>query len=52
MVSVVQTIDGVVEMAHAKNNGRLKELRTMSNEEGTNLLQGTVKWGNSPTILC
>jgi len=50
-MSVVQTIEGVVIMEHTKNNSRLKELRTTPNEEGTSLLQGTVQWGNSPTIL-
>jgi hypothetical protein len=51
-MSVVQTIDGVVKMAHTKNNGRLKVLRTTPDEEGKNLLPETVKWGNSPTIVC
>jgi hypothetical protein len=51
MMSVVQTIDGVVKMAHVKNNGSLKELRTTPNEKETYLLQGTVQCGNSPTIL-
>jgi len=51
-MSVVQTIDGVVKMAQAKNNGGLKELRPTPNEEGTDVLQGTVQWGKSATILC
>jgi len=51
-MSLVQNIDGVVKMAYAENSGGLKELRPTPNEEGTNLLQGTVQWGNSPTILC
>ena len=51
-MSVVQTTDGLVKMAHAKNYDRLKELWPTPKEEGTNLAQGTLQWGNSPTILC
>ena len=51
MLSVVQTIESVVKMAHAKNNGRLKEFRTTPYEEGRDHMHGTAKWGNRQTIL-